>query len=112
MKSASLIGIGLPSVEAIHRIYAEGEEYLSHPENRQEKHHRFLGMTLTSYLGMGSWFAGTGRERYVTVPKHPSRTQKLTGFLLVKTGIARFARRENDYIGYAFWRSARKIFDW
>ncbi len=102
----------LPSAEALHRIYDEAEKHFSVKENRDERNYKFLGITLTSSLGPQVVF-GLGRCRYVTIPKNPNFFQKAVAFLLVQMTFFEFARREDDFIDYAFsWLNAREIFRW
>ena len=88
------------------------DEHLSHKENRNERSYAFKGVILTSEIGMSTVLFGASRERYVTISDKPSIFQKISAFLLVKSRIADFARKENQWAGYAFSFCAHEIFSW
>ncbi len=102
-----------PSAESLNRIHDHWEEYYSDPANRHERTHSFLGVKIVSGpvhpFDVFKW--GAGKD--ITIPERPSFLQKLVAFLLIQLCFAEFARRENQWIGYAFrWNNAREIFSW
>jgi hypothetical protein len=100
-------------IESLHRNYDASSEWLSKKENRDEKNHTLFGVTLTSSLGPSVLSACGMRSAYVTIPAQSTIFQKTIVFLLVQGKVARFVRKENQYIGYAFsWVNAREIFEW
>ncbi|MEK7121422.1 MAG: hypothetical protein AAB857_01810 [Patescibacteria group bacterium] len=109
-----MFGIGCPvSVESLHRNYATSEELCSTKEGRAERNHVFLGVTLTSSLEPSVVYPFGVRSRYITIPQNPTLLQKIIAFLLVQGMVAKLARREEQWIDYAFsWLNAREIFDW
>lgn len=99
------------SVESLHRNYAVSEEWLSQRENRDERNHALFGVTITSSLSPSPLSAFGKRGRYVTMPAHPTLFQKVISFLLVQGRVVEFAKRENQWSGYAFsWVNALDIF--
>jgi hypothetical protein len=101
-----------PDVQTLHHIYDYWDEHLSHKENRKERCYKFAGIVITSSLGAGIVF-GNGHDRYVTIPDRPTCFQKAISFLLVQVKIVEFARREDQWVGYAFsWLNAREVFNW
>jgi hypothetical protein len=103
----------LPTVESIHQNYAASEELCSTKEGRNERNTVFLGVTLTSSLGPSIISPFGMRSRFVTIPQNPTLLQKATAFLLVQVKVAKFARREEQWIDYAFsWLNALDIFEW
>ena len=82
-------------------------------ENPGPEHHKqFIGMWLSSRHAFGTFLGSPWLDRYLTLPQKPSYPQKLIAFLAVKFRFVSFARRENDYIGYAFDINAKKVFSW
>ena len=101
------------SVESLHRNYDASEELCNTKEGRNEKDLVFLGIRVTSLLSPSPLSAFGVRSRYVTIPKQPIFIQKIIAFLLVQGKVARFARREGQYVDYAYsWSNARDIFGW
>ena len=108
-----MIGDRLPTVESIHQNYAASEELCSTKEGRRERDYVFLGVRLTSSLSPSISSAFGGCSRFVTIPKQPTFFQKIIAFLFVQGMVAEFARREEQWIDYAYsWQSARDIFGW
>jgi hypothetical protein len=91
--------------------YEALDEHYSRQENRREQKYSLCGMILTSSFEISSAFTGR-REWNLCLPDHPRRFQKIIAFLLVKARFVAFARRENEWIEYAFSKSAWKIFAW
>ncbi|GEM_PF-3468271 len=108
-----MLGIGWPSVEALNRIHNHWEDYYSIPKNRNERIRNIFGLKIVSSPVHPFEVFKPGAGRYINLPEKPSLLIKILAFLLIQILFASFARKENQYIDYAYrWSSARKIFTW
>lgn len=102
-----------PSIEEMNQNYVLSENFLSKKENRRERKYTLGGVKLISVLNVSILSPFGVRERYVNIPDCSNLFQKVVAYLILQAKIANFARRENQWIGYAFsGQSAKDIFTW
>ncbi len=83
------------------------EEYNNNPPPSHDRNIPIVNITLSSRMGpLG------GTERSLVLPEEPNMAQLITAYSLLKTHFVFSARRENQYIGYAFNVNASSVFSW
>lgn len=87
--------------------YYEGQK----PEIISSK--KFFGITVILQSGMSNALGRAWEDKSVVLPEKPNFLQKIVAFLLIQMRMAGHARREKQFVGYAYsWTNARDIFRW